>query len=395
MSRIIERALDLINDHLKDQTSTFADPIKIKPFARGGYAEGGDPVDPVSQALTVAKGIPEISPTIPAPTPRKPSVSSFEGRVNSPKLAKTFAGENIPSVVVSPKPGKGSGPRITPEDNVPYEQPEYEGYGVHGERPTSDIEFSHSTPAIAGTALPPPVQHPLQNEPRLEKINDHAQRLLKSKGFKDLVRDHVGLDPTGLKITPILGTYNQQAEPSFVIEHPEMQPDHANKLANMLGFGFQQDETVHIRHNPDITDEQHIPAVLIGHNNNKKLTKGHIDSLKEAAAQEKLDFSLTKDGKAAKFLHFGGDNSYNDFADKIDRISKSTGLNDIYQARSQGDLINAKNYLSGIFGKSGQGTGLEDSSKRSPDLFGRIVDHVLAPTPQRSIRTNRRRDRQG
>ena len=81
MSRIIERALDLINDHLKDQTSTFADPIKIKPFARGGYAEGGDPVDPVSQALTPAQNIPETAPVIPAPKPRKPSVPSAEGRV--------------------------------------------------------------------------------------------------------------------------------------------------------------------------------------------------------------------------------------------------------------------------------------------------------------------------
>ena len=76
MSRIIERALDLINDHLKDQTSTFADPIKIKPFARGGYAEGGDPVDPVSQALTTAQNNPETAPVIPAPKPRKPSVPS-------------------------------------------------------------------------------------------------------------------------------------------------------------------------------------------------------------------------------------------------------------------------------------------------------------------------------
>ena len=78
MSRIIERALDLINDHLKDQTSTFADPIKIKPFARGGYADGGDPV---SGALDVARDLPEQPLPDLRPTPRKPTVPSAEGRV--------------------------------------------------------------------------------------------------------------------------------------------------------------------------------------------------------------------------------------------------------------------------------------------------------------------------
>ena len=398
MGSIIDRALDIINDHLKDQTSSFqvASPLAAgKAMARGGHvleddypthylpnvgrqvmAAGGNPVE---SGLNVARSIPTEGATIPGPIAPRPPVSPFEGRVQSPKLAETFAKENIPGVIVSPKPGMGSGPRVTPEAKVPYEQPEYEGYGAQGERPTSDIEFSPSTPAIAGTALPPPVQHPLQNEPRLQNISDRAQGILKSRGFKDLVKDHVGLDPAKLKFTPILGTFNQEAEPSFVIEHPDMQPEHAEKLAHMLGFGFQQDQTIHVRHNPDISDEEHIPAVLIGNKGNRALSQAHIDKLMDAASQEGLDFSLTKDKKAAKFLHFGGEEKYDDFADKIDRISKSTGLNDIYLARSKGDAIDAKDYLSGIFGKGGQGTGLEDSSQRSPDLFGRIVDHVLAP----------------
>ena len=344
MGSIIDRALDIINDHLKDQTSSFqvASPLAAgRAMARGGHvleddypthylpevgrqvmADGGSPVE---GALNVARAVPEERVNIPAPSVARPPVSPFEGRVQSPKLAETFAKENIPGVIVSPKPGKGSGPRIMPEAKVPYEQPEYEGYGAHGERPTSDIEFSPSTPAIAGTALPPPVQHPLQNEPRLQNISDRTQTILKSKGFKDLVKDHVGLDPAKLKFTPILGTFNQEAEPSFVIEHPDMQPEHADKLAHMLGFGFQQDQTIHVRHNPDISDEEHIPAVLIGNKGNKALSQAHIDKLMDAAAQEGLDFSITKDKKAAKFLHFGGEEKYDDFADKIDRISKSTG----------------------------------------------------------------------
>jgi hypothetical protein len=180
-------------------------------------------------------------------------------------------------------------------------------------------------------------------------------------------------------MTPILGTWKQEAEPSFVLEHPDMQPEHAKKLAHMLGFGFQQDQTIHVLHSPDDGSDRGVPAILIGHENNKKLTTGQIDSILDAAKKEGLDFSVTKDGKAAKFLHFGGDEQYSDFLDKIDRISKSTDLNDMYHARSEGEEINAKDYLMGILGKAGEGAGDQDSAQRSSNLFGRVVDHILAP----------------
>jgi len=44
MSRIIERALSIINDNLKDQTTSFADPISIKPMARGGEVDKSETV---------------------------------------------------------------------------------------------------------------------------------------------------------------------------------------------------------------------------------------------------------------------------------------------------------------------------------------------------------------
>lgn len=103
MSRIIERALSIINDNLKDQTSSFADPISIKPMARGGrlleddypthylphvgrqvMADGGD-ADPVGGALDVAQSIPETPMPSLRPTPPAPSVPSAEGRVMPPK----------------------------------------------------------------------------------------------------------------------------------------------------------------------------------------------------------------------------------------------------------------------------------------------------------------------
>jgi hypothetical protein len=102
MSRIIERALSIINDNLKDQTSSFADPVSIKPMARGGrlleddypthylphvgrqvMADGGD-ADPVSNALTAAQSIPETPMPSLRPTPPAPKAPSAEGRVMPP-----------------------------------------------------------------------------------------------------------------------------------------------------------------------------------------------------------------------------------------------------------------------------------------------------------------------
>ena len=349
-------------------------------MSRGrGYAEGGMPDDdPVARALQTAQDVSGTEAPDMTPRPTTPSVPSAEGRViarpQSPKLAETFAKENVPGVVVSPRPGKGSGPRVLPEAGVPYEQPEYEGYGARGETPTSDIEFSPSTPAIAGSALPPPVQHPLQNEPRLQKVTENTQRILKSPGLRKLVEDHVGLKGP-LQVTPTHGTWLGEAEPSFIINHPDMQPEHAEKLAHMLGFGFQQDAVVHNMHNPDI--EQGAPAVLMGHG--KKLKPEDIDKISGAAKNHGLDFTVTQDGKAAKFVYFGDADKLDDFYKSVVDISKSAGLKDLYHARTQGALINAKDYLNGIFGATGGEARDQAGAERSPDLFGRIVDHVLAP----------------
>jgi hypothetical protein len=107
MSRIIERALSIINDNLKDQTTSFADPISIKPMARGGdvkarllqdeypthylphvgrqvMADGGD-ADPISSALDVAQSIPETPMPSLRPQPPAPTVPSAEGRIGAPE----------------------------------------------------------------------------------------------------------------------------------------------------------------------------------------------------------------------------------------------------------------------------------------------------------------------
>ena len=393
MGSIIDRALSLINDNLKDQTSSFSDPVTVKPMARGGHvleddfpsqympgvgrqvmALGGEPEDPVARAAGIARDVAGGQEPIPGPVAPRPRISPFEGRVKSTSLAPTFDVENRPGVVVSPRPGKGGGPSIAPERGVPYEQPGYEGYGPRGEDPTSSEAFSPSTPDIMGAPLPPPVQHPLQNEPRLQKVSDDTQRLFRAPGFRKLLEDHVGLRGP-LSVMPTVGTWKNEMEPSFILQHPDMDEDKARKLAHILGFGFQQDAVVHAKHNPDLSDG--IPALLIG--NGKKLKPEHVDQIAGAAKKEGLDFTVTGDGKAAKFLHFGGDDSYDGFLDSVNRVADAANMSHRYHARTQGDLIDAKDYLNGIFGGAGEGEGLSAGAERSPDLFGRIVDHVLAP----------------
>jgi len=54
-------------------------------------------------------------------------------------------------------------------------------------------------------------------------------------------------------------------------------------------------------------------------------------------------------------------------------------LNKNYHEKTTGGLLDAKSHLKGIFGENSGGEGVSSGSARSPDLYRRIVDHVLAP----------------
>lgn len=114
MGKIIDRALDIINDHLKDQTSSFPDPVSIKPMARGGHvleddypthylpgvgrqvmASGGLSEDPIGGALSTAKDVASEPMPVPQVSPAALTGRGYEGRVGAPKtLGEAFA--NIP-----------------------------------------------------------------------------------------------------------------------------------------------------------------------------------------------------------------------------------------------------------------------------------------------------------
>jgi len=321
--------------------------------ASRGYADGGMPE----------------APQQPMPIPNDPVAlarATIAARPASARLAPTAQQENRPTVVVSPRPGKGGGPTIHPEA----------GFQFDPNAPVDDSAedpWSPATPNLLGAKLPPPVQHPALYEPRMNKLTEHAGKIFQNKKFQDLIEKHVGL--RGLSIMPTLGTWNGEMEPSFIIQHPDMTPEQAKQLAHILGFGFQQDAVVHVKHHTGA--EEGSDALLIG--TGKKLNRQQIDDIHDSARKEGIDFTITGDGKAAKFLHFGPKEKYDDFLNKVSRIADTHKLNERYHALTDSELINAKDYLPNIFQGQAGSEGLSASAERSPDLFRGIVDHILAP----------------
>jgi hypothetical protein len=321
---------------------------------RLGYADGGmmgdDPT--VQRALDITRGAQPAAPDM-----------ARQAMGQSSKLASTFQAENRPAVIVSPRPGKIGGPPVQRE------APE----GLPKDFMQDRDPWTFATPNIIGASQPPPVQHPVFNDPRMEKITNATRQIFKNKDFHGLIRDLTGLQ--GLNITPTVGTWQNEMEPSFILSHPDMTDEHAEKLAHLLGFGFQQDAILQSKHNPDI--ESGAPAVLMG--TGKKLTPSQIDDIHSEATKHGVDFTVTGDGKAAKFVHLGDQAGLEDFYGKIKNISDAAKLPELYHAKTTGKLIDAQSYLNGIFGSPGGEVRDQTGTGRSPDLFRRIVDHVLAP----------------
>lgn len=87
MGRIIDRALDIINDHLKDQTSSFSDPIAIKPMARGGHVLEDD--YPTHYLPNVGRQVMAKGGT---------TKKGFEGRVSKKQPAGPTSWEDVPTI---------------------------------------------------------------------------------------------------------------------------------------------------------------------------------------------------------------------------------------------------------------------------------------------------------
>jgi hypothetical protein len=289
----------------------------------------------------------------------------FGGSPENPMMSEAAA-ENVPSVTVSPRPGKMGG------------SPVREGRMFDPET-GSDVEpWNYATPQGEGQAMPPPVQHPVFNEPRMDRLHKAAHKIFKSKGFNDLTEELTGL--RNFNVTPIVGTWKGEIEPSFVLHHPDMTPEAAEKLSHLLGFGFMQDAAVTGHHNPNPENEG-IPSVYMGRD--KKLSRADLNRIHKASREEGLDFSQTKDGRGVKFMHFGDEgDEFDNFAESAKRIADKAKLPYMHHVNTSGDLQYAQNYLKGIFGahegEAGE-SGLQPGSSRPSDLFGRVVTHLVAP----------------
>lgn len=306
----------------------------IAPAARVRYAPGGE----------ANNMIPTIAPD-----------------ETSHPLEATAQRENTPGVIVSPYPGMrgrrqepGLDPSVQPDDAL--------------------TKWTPGTPNLIGAPVPPPIQHPLHAEPRHEKISRVASDIFKSPGFQDLSYAITGL--RGIKAVPIHGMYEGNREPSFSFQHPNMTKEASQKLANLLGFGFGQDSTVRVDH--DAHASQVTPAMLIGSGN--VLNKRQIDAIMEHAKNEGLNgASSTEDGRAVKFLHFGGEENLPGFIDQVNRVADKSGMQHRLMAHANTELVNNEDYVKNLFGENREGERGPDGKPQPSDLFKRTVDHVLAP----------------
>ena len=221
-------------------------------------------------------------------------------------------------------------------------------------------------------AVPPPIQHPVQRGPRLEKIGPAVKQILEGSGFRKLAQEVAGI--TGLKVDPIEGTWQGNPEPSFSIHGKNLSEEGAGRLAKMLGFGFAQDATVVTKHAPDLAEG--VPTVYVG--GREVLRPEQLRQIIEAARERGLDLSTSADKKAVKFLYFGDEAGLDKFHSDIAEIAARTEL-DALSVMTQGDLYEAGSYLEGENTRVGGEGGHQAGTFGSPGVFGRIVDHVLVP----------------
>ena len=257
------------------------------------------------------------------------SDNSPQGYDNGGAIQKTFESENVPSAIVSPKPG------------VTYGQ-------------------------IAGKTV---------NQQRIEDLSKNAMNILNGTPVRQWAERHFGIKD--YNITPVLGTWQNEPEPSFSITGKNLNKAKAQRFASALGMGMWQDAAVHSFHHPQEDLDNGTPTVLLGHGG--VLSPKERQKILSAAAEHKRDLTFTKDGKAAKFSFFGDPEEHEQFVDDIDNIKKKSGMPEALMVRTAGDLTDAKDYFKKIVGTARQRKGLEGSSGQSSDLFRGLVDHVLTP----------------
>lgn len=220
---------------------------------------------------------------------------------------------------------------------------------------------------------PPPIQHPVQRGPRLEKIGEQVRSILTASGFQKLAKEITGA--TKIKVSQIEGTWMGNAEPSFVIHGEGLTEESANRLARLMGFAFSQDATVVTKHSPDL--KEGVPTLYIG--NGKVLQKAQLEVIINAARERGIDLSTSADQKAVKFMHFGDEASLQGFIQSVNEIAAAGEMPAPVAVRTQGELHEAASYLNGEVRADGQGDGLLGSESERSALLGRVFDQLVVP----------------
>lgn len=255
--------------------------------------------------------------------------------VKPPKLADTFSNENVTAAQVSPRPGKTYGQ-------------------IHSRTITQ------------------------QN---IEAVGRAALRILDRPQTRRFIAKHFGVN--NYKVTPVMGTWEGEPEPSFTIDAPGMTPEISARLASALGFGMLQDAAVQYVHHPNVDLDSGIPTMLVG--SGKVLSDEQRAAIMAEAAARGHDLTFTRDGKAAKFSFFGDEAGHEKFVRSIVGLARATKMPKPLTVRTDGDLIDAKNYLSKIMGSDRTGTGVQGGSGEPSDIFRGLIDHIAAPYTRAAI----------
>ena len=209
--------------------------------------------------------------------------------------------------------------------------------------------------------------------PDLQKIGFGVQQILSSEPVRQLVKDSFGID--NLQVHPIQGMWMGKPEPSFVLYGDNLTFDAADELSKLLGWAFNQDSTIVTM--PHAEGQEGIPAIYAL--SDSKLTPYQANTIIKSANEKGLDFSTTIDNKGIKFLHFGGEEGFRDFAAAAREIAQNAGLSsiDTVVVRSQHNEV--KDYVPTEDRGNLQGAWHRDSGAGPSSLFRRAVDNLLAP----------------
>jgi hypothetical protein len=216
--------------------------------------------------------------------------------------------------------------------------------------------------------LPPPFTKPTQGVRDLAAIGSSVHDIFNSEGFKSIIKDFAGVDSFDVK--PIFGTWEGQAEPSFVIQGEGLTFDQAQKISQIGGLFLAQDAAITYR--PSVDLESGTETAYIIHS--EKLTDQQIKAAFDKAIEVGLDVSLTTDGLGVKALNFGTEG----FWSKAGKIQEAASIDTTYGTHSDSYFHETQTDHTTRTGQRTLPSWVQEASG-GQSLLQRGIDSILAP----------------